>query len=93
MSPQLSPVHSSNSDLAQSWALGRLNRRIALVAGFIAAELWMLESALDAWVHGRSLTLILTFQLAAFAGSVATLFTAPRPARAAALLARPELLR
>jgi hypothetical protein len=45
-----------------------LNRRIALVAGVVMAELWALTAAMDAWAEGRSAVLgwILAFQAVSF---------------------------
>jgi hypothetical protein len=65
-----------------------LNRRIALVAGVVMAELWALTAAMDAWAEGRSAVLgwILAFQAVSFLLAVsitmATADTVPHTAPA-----------
>lgn len=71
-----------------------LNRRIALVAGVVMAELWALTAAMDAWAEGRSAVLIwiLAFQAVSFllALSITMAATDSAPRTAPAHLGAPQ---
>lgn len=82
MSPMLhiSPPFSCDSKdlLAHQRMLKRLNGRIAVVVAIVAAELWALQAALQAWSTGEPATMFLAFQLVGFLASLATLKATPR---------------
>jgi hypothetical protein len=52
----------------------RLNLRIAVVAAIVTAMLWVLTSALEAWADANTQKLmwLLSFQIVAFVGALAT---------------------